>query len=175
MQSDHNKQLITLTVITLSGFHYSNNMLVRKGSLKSNNKGFFMYFMYEIYFNLTSQYYKRIKSFLSLLSERRAMRASKNAILGLGVGSNPGPLAQELCALQCAPLHIHQRTNSDQCMLDWYMSSMTFVPPWQLSDCKTCPTYTKMWRLSNCKKCTTERHQLLWSHRACSNLITITK
>ncbi len=36
MQSDHKKQLITLTVITLSGFHYSNNMLVRKGSLKSD-------------------------------------------------------------------------------------------------------------------------------------------
>jgi hypothetical protein len=32
-----------------------------------------------------------MKSILSLLSERREMRASNNAILGLGVGSNPGP------------------------------------------------------------------------------------
>jgi hypothetical protein len=64
---------------------------------------------------------------------------------------------------------------SDQCMSDWRMSNMMFVLPWRLSKCKTCPTYTKMWCLSNCKKCTTERHHLLWSHRACSNLITITK
>jgi hypothetical protein len=47
------------------------------------------------------------KSFLSLLSERREMRASKNAVLGLGVGSNPGPLARESWVLPCAPLHIH--------------------------------------------------------------------
>ena len=60
-----------------------------------------------IYFNLTSQYYKCMKSFSSLLSERRGMRASKNAVLGLGVGSNPGPLAPESCVLPCVPLHIH--------------------------------------------------------------------
>jgi hypothetical protein len=47
------------------------------------------------------------KSFLSLLSERRDMRASKNAVLDLGVGSNPGPLTPESCVLPCAPLHIH--------------------------------------------------------------------
>ncbi len=40
-----------------------------------------------------------MKSFLSLLCERREMRASKNAILGLGVGSKPGPLAPNACGL----------------------------------------------------------------------------
>ncbi len=35
------------------------------------------------------------------LSERREMRVfRKNAILGLGVGSNPGPLASKVCALK---------------------------------------------------------------------------
>jgi hypothetical protein len=47
-----------------------------------------------------------MKSFLSLLSERREMRASKNAVLGLGVGWNPGPLAPELCVLPCALLQL---------------------------------------------------------------------
>ncbi len=62
-----------------------------------------------IYFNLTSQYYKWMKSFLSLLSERREMRDSKkNAVPGLGVGSNPGHLAPESCVLPCAPLHFHK-------------------------------------------------------------------
>ncbi len=46
------------------------------------------------------------ESFLSLLSERMEMRASKNAVLGFGVGTNPGPLAPESCVLACAPLHI---------------------------------------------------------------------
>ncbi len=36
-----------------------------------------------------------MKSILSLLSERREMRTSENAILGVGVGSNPDPLAPE--------------------------------------------------------------------------------
>ncbi len=47
-----------------------------------------------------------MKLFLSLLYERREMRASENAVLGLGVGSNPGPLAPESCVLPCLPLHI---------------------------------------------------------------------
>jgi hypothetical protein len=36
-----------------------------------------IFFYNIIYFNLTSQYYKLMKSFLSLLSERREMRASE--------------------------------------------------------------------------------------------------
>jgi len=44
-----------------------------------------------------------MKLFLSLLS----VRGEKNAVLGLGVGSNPGPFALESCVLPCAPLHIH--------------------------------------------------------------------
>ena len=51
--------------------------------------------------NITNEW----KSFLSLLSERREMRVSENAILGLGVGSNPGPLAPESCVLPCAIQH----------------------------------------------------------------------
>ncbi len=52
--------------------------------------------------NITNEW----QSFLSLLSERRKMRASENAILSLGVGSNPGPFAPESWVLPCAPLHI---------------------------------------------------------------------
>ncbi len=48
-----------------------------------------------------------MKSFLSLLPERREMRASEKCHPGLGVGSNPSPIAPELCMLPCAPLHIH--------------------------------------------------------------------
>ncbi len=74
-----------------------------------------------------------MKSFLSLLSVRREMRASENAILGLGVRSNPGPLAPESFALPCAPLHIHQWKSdphkSDQCMSDRRMYNMMFVLP----------------------------------------------
>ncbi len=47
-----------------------------------------------------------MKLFLSLFSERREMRAYKNAILGFGVGSIAGPLALESFVLPCAPLHI---------------------------------------------------------------------
>jgi hypothetical protein len=55
-----------------------------------------------------STWHHNITSFLSLLSERREMRVFRiNAVLGLGVGSNPGPLAPKLCVLPCAPLHIH--------------------------------------------------------------------
>ena len=47
-----------------------------------------------------------MKSFLSLLSERREMRASEKCHPGLGVGSNPGPLAPEVvCATVCATPH----------------------------------------------------------------------
>ena len=47
-----------------------------------------------------------MKLFLSLLSERREMRASENAVLGLGVGSNPGPLCTGVvCATVCATPH----------------------------------------------------------------------
>jgi len=48
-----------------------------------------------------------------LLSERREMRASKNAVLGLGVESNQGPLSPELCVLPYALLHIHSIYYSD--------------------------------------------------------------
>jgi hypothetical protein len=59
-----------------------------------------------ILFISTCHHNIRKKSFLSLLSERREMRASKNAILGLGVRLNPGPLAPESCVLPNAPLQI---------------------------------------------------------------------
>jgi hypothetical protein len=64
---------------------------------------FIILFISTWHHNITNEW----KSCLSLLSERREMRASENAILSLGVGSNPGPLAPESCVLPCAPLHIH--------------------------------------------------------------------
>jgi hypothetical protein len=36
---------------------------------------------------------------LSPLSERRKMRVFQNVVLGLGVGSNPGPHAPKVCVL----------------------------------------------------------------------------
>ncbi len=48
-----------------------------------------------------------MKSFLSLLSERREMRASENAVLGLGVGSKPrSSRTGVVCATVCATPHV---------------------------------------------------------------------
>ncbi len=64
---------------------------------------YFFFFYNIIYFNLTSQYYIVFKSVVWKKGDGRF----RNAILGLGVGSNPGPLAPESCVLPCTPLHIH--------------------------------------------------------------------
>jgi hypothetical protein len=72
-----------------------------------------------------------MKSFLSLLSERRMMRASENAVLGLGIGSNPGPLAPELCVLPCAPLHIHHHIiyyTDEQYLINQSLHSILNIP-----------------------------------------------
>jgi hypothetical protein len=59
-----------------------------------------------INFNLTSQYYIVYKP---VVWKKGDESFQKNAILGLGVGSNPGAgsLTPESCLLPCAPLHIH--------------------------------------------------------------------
>ncbi len=51
-----------------------------------------------IYFNLTSQYYKLMKLFLSLLSERREMKDPIKPF-GFGWESNPGVLVPKRCVL----------------------------------------------------------------------------
>ena len=58
------------------------------------------------YFNLTSQYYKLMKSFLSLLSERREMRASEKCHPGFGCGIEPRSSRTEGVCATDAPLHI---------------------------------------------------------------------
>ncbi len=58
-----------------------------------------------IYFNLTSQYITIV--FKSVVWKKGDESFRINAVLGLGVGSNPGPLAPESCVLPCASLHIH--------------------------------------------------------------------
>ena len=60
-----------------------------------------------IYFNLTLQYNKWMKSFLSLLPERREMRASKKCRPGSGCRIEPrSSRTKGVCATE-APLHIH--------------------------------------------------------------------
>ncbi len=56
-----------------------------------------------IYFNLTSQCITIV--FKSVVWKKGDESFQINAVLGLGVGSNPGPLASESCVLPCAPLH----------------------------------------------------------------------
>ena len=56
------------------------------------------------YFKMTSQYYIVFKS---VVWKKGDESFQINASLGLGVESNPGPLAPELCVLPCAPLHMH--------------------------------------------------------------------
>ena len=60
-----------------------------------------------LYFNLISQYYKVMKSFLSLLSERREMRVSKKCHPGFGCGIEPRSSHTEGVCATNAPLHIH--------------------------------------------------------------------
>ncbi len=92
--------------------------------LLEKSKIIIIFFFYLILFistwhhNITNEW----KSFLSLLSERREMRASENAILSLGVGSNPGPLAPESCVLPCTIM-----TETFLFILWKLSSSLTFV------------------------------------------------
>ncbi len=53
---------------------------------------------------MTSQYITIV--FKSVVRKKGNESFRINAILGLGLGSNPGPLAPESCVLPCAPLHI---------------------------------------------------------------------
>jgi hypothetical protein len=76
-------------------------MLSSKKNKKYNNNNI-------IYFNLTSQYITIV--FKSVVRKKGDESFRINAVLGLGVGSNPGSLAPEWCVLPCAPLHIHHIT-----------------------------------------------------------------
>ena len=66
----------------------------------------YYFFLNIIFFNLTSQYYKCVKLFLSLLSERREM-GDPIKPSGCRWESNPGPLAPESCVL---PMHYSTST-----------------------------------------------------------------
>ncbi len=61
-----------------------------------------------IYFNLTLQYNKWMKSFLSLLPERREMRASKKCYPGFGYRIKPrSSCTGVVCATVCVTPHLH--------------------------------------------------------------------
>ncbi len=67
-----------------------------------------------IYFILTSQSYKWMKLFLSLLSERREMRASEKCHPGIGCWIEPRSSRTEgMCATD-APLHIQKKKQKKQ-------------------------------------------------------------
>ena len=73
-----------------------------------------------IYFNLTSQYYKRMKLFLSLLSERREMRASKKCHPGFGCRIKPrSSCTRVLCATVCATPHPYYLLISNLGQIVW--------------------------------------------------------
>ena len=67
-----------------------------------------------------STWHHNITLFLVCCLKEGRWELLKNAVVSLVVGSNPGPLAPELCVLPCAPLHIH-----------WIVKNFVFSKKWK--------------------------------------------